>query len=134
MAWLKLNTLLAASYIAQAHAQSSAATSSGTATATSCSSTIAPRHAPSVAPGYSVQVVASGLKDPRGIIFDSQGHLLVVQQGYGISVLNLTDDGGACVRAGKPTDIILGSGVSGFLFQITITVVLPEVSTHTYKF
>ncbi|KAF2704490.1 soluble quino protein glucose dehydrogenase [Pleomassaria siparia CBS 279.74] len=81
-------------------------TTAATVSATACSSTIAPRYTPLVASGYSVQVVASGLSAPRGIIFDSEGHLLVVQQGYGISSLNLTDDGGACVRAGEPTDVI----------------------------
>ena len=97
-------------YIVRVHAQSSGPATATTATA--CSSTIAPRHAPSVAPGYTVQVVASGLRDPRGIIFDSSGHLLVVQQGYGISSLNLTDNGGACVTAGQPTDLIVDEAVS----------------------
>ena len=102
-----LKSLLALLLIARVsvHAQ--------TSTAAACSSTIAPQHAPTVAAGWTAQVVASGLRDPRGIIFDQEGHLLVVQQGYGISSLTLTDDEGACVRAtGNATDIIVDSAVS----------------------
>lgn len=101
-------SLLALCFIAGVQAQSS------TASAASCSSTIAPAHGqPSVAAGWQVNVVASGLRDPRGILFDGEGHLLVVQQGYGISSLELTNDAGACVRAtGDPTDIIVDESVS----------------------
>lgn len=60
-----------------------------------------------------MQVVASGLTDTRGIIFDSDDHLLVVQRGYGISSLTLTQDDGACVRAeGGPHDVIVDERVS----------------------
>lgn len=81
--------------------------------APSCSSTISPQHAqPSVAAGWTAQVVASGLTDPRGIIFDGEGHLLVVQQGKGIASLALEGDG-PCVRAtGDPQDIVLDEAVS----------------------
>ncbi|KAF2120882.1 soluble quino protein glucose/sorbosone dehydrogenase [Lophiotrema nucula] len=103
-----LKSLLALYFIAGVQAQSS------TASAASCSSTIAPAHGqPSVAAGWQVNVVASGLRDPRGILFDGEGHLLVVQQGYGISSLELTDDAGACVRAtGDPTDIIVDESLN----------------------
>lgn len=67
-------------------------------TASACQSSIAPQHAaPSVAPGFRVEVVANGLRDPRGILFDSEGGLLVVEQGHGISRLRLTGDG-PCVK------------------------------------
>jgi glucose/arabinose dehydrogenase len=67
-------------------------------TASTCTSSIAPQHAaPSVAPGFRVQVVANGLRDPRGIVFDSEGGLLVVEQAHGISRLRLSGDG-ACVK------------------------------------
>lgn len=66
--------------------------------APACQSSIAPQHAaPSVVPGFRVEVVANGLRDPRGILFDSEGGLLVVEQGHGISRLRLTGDG-PCVR------------------------------------
>ncbi|KAF2495821.1 soluble quino protein glucose dehydrogenase [Lophium mytilinum] len=72
-----------------------------------CSTTLSPKNAaPSVAPGWDVKVVATGLTSPRGIIFDTSGHLLVVQRNTGIVSLPLTDNGGSCVTAGKPTVVI----------------------------
>lgn len=66
--------------------------------ATACASPIAPQNgAPLVAPGFRVEVVANGLRDPRGIIFDREGGLLVVEQEHGVSRLRLTGDG-ACIR------------------------------------
>jgi hypothetical protein len=61
--------------------------------------------------------VATGLTNPRGIIFDSSGHLLVLQQGKGIGSLSLTDNGGACVIAGQPNDVIL-DGTVGKLYGL----------------
>lgn len=103
-------SLLAILYIATTNVNAQ----SSSASASACSSTIAPQYGqPSVAPGWNVQVVASGLTDTRGIIFDSDDHLLVVQRGYGISSLTLTQDDGACVRAeGGPHDVIVDERVS----------------------
>ncbi|KAF2018623.1 soluble quino protein glucose dehydrogenase [Aaosphaeria arxii CBS 175.79] len=86
------------------HAQQGSSATSAQA----CSSTISPQHGqPSVAPGWTVQVVASGLSSPRGLKFDSEGNLLVVQQDVGISRLRLTNDDGACVKIdGDVEDII----------------------------
>jgi len=84
-----------------------------TSSAPTCSTTLTPKNAaPSVASGWDARVVATGLTNPRGIIFDSSGHLLVVQQGKGIGSLSLTDNGGACVIAGHPSDVILDGTVS----------------------
>jgi glucose/arabinose dehydrogenase len=84
-----------------------------TSSAAACSSTIAPKYAaPSVAAGWEAKVIASGLTKPRGIIFDARDHLLVVQQGKGVSSLQLTDDGGSCVLAGKARDVIADETVS----------------------
>jgi glucose/arabinose dehydrogenase len=67
-------------------------------TASACASSIAPQNAaPSVAPGFRVEVVANGLRDPRGIMFDAEGGLLVVEQRHGVSRLRLEGDG-PCVR------------------------------------
>ncbi|KAF2869749.1 hypothetical protein BDV95DRAFT_497230 [Massariosphaeria phaeospora] len=73
-----------------------------------CASTLAPKNAaPSVAPGWSAQVVASGLQKPRGMVFDTRGHLLVVQQGVGIARVRLSAEKGACVRAeGEVADVV----------------------------
>lgn len=51
----------------------------------------APFKAPvTVAPGYSAQVLFSNLTTPRGITFDSEGNLLVVERGFGITAFTPT--------------------------------------------
>jgi hypothetical protein len=45
------------------------------------------------ATGYEYQLLAKGLTKPRGIVFDSQGHLLVLESGKGITALTLKDEG-----------------------------------------
>ncbi|KAF1835514.1 soluble quino protein glucose dehydrogenase [Decorospora gaudefroyi] len=84
--------------IAAGLASSVVLTAKAQTTASACASPIAPQHAtPSVAPGFRVEVVANGLRDPRGIVFDGEGGLLVVEQEHGISRLRLTGEG-PCVR------------------------------------
>lgn len=107
-----LKSLLAALYIAHAGVHAQSTTSS--VSSAGCASTIAPQHGqPSVAPGWNVQVVASGLRNPRGIVFDQEGRLLVLELTHGISTLTLTGDDGPCVRAeGEPQEIIANEDVS----------------------
>lgn len=83
------------------------------AQATACAKPIAPQKAaPSVAPGFRVEVVANGLRDPRSLLFDQQGGLLVVEQGHGISRLSLTGDG-ACVQVeGQVQNVVEDGSVS----------------------
>ncbi|KAF2424223.1 soluble quino protein glucose dehydrogenase [Tothia fuscella] len=74
--------------------QSTRAQSSSSA----CSATLSASYAaPSVASGYQAKLVANKLTKPRSIIFDSEGHLLVVESGKGITSLTLRDDGNGCV-------------------------------------
>lgn len=102
----RVKSLLVAFHIACVGVQAQSTTAPASAAA--CSSTITPQHAqPSVASGWSAQVVASGLADPRGIVFDQEGHLLVVEQGRGISSLTLTGDEGVCVRAEGDAELII---------------------------
>ena len=58
-------------------------------------------------------MVANGLRSPRGIIFDSKGHLLVVQQGVGVVHLEFDDGGGTCLDVSKKTSLINSNLVSG---------------------
>lgn len=108
------NSLLAALYIVGVSAQTTQSASPASTSPTACASTIAPRNGqPSVAPGWQVNVVASGLTDPRGIVFDGERSMLVVQQGIGVSRLRLTNDDGPCVRIdGRVEDIIADDAVS----------------------
>ncbi|RAR11318.1 soluble quino protein glucose dehydrogenase [Stemphylium lycopersici] len=89
---------MALRHLVAAGLSASSVIGSAKAQVTVCESPIAPQNAaPSVAPGFHAEVVANGLRDPRGIIFDREGGLLVVEQGYGVSRLSLTGDG-ACVQ------------------------------------
>jgi glucose/arabinose dehydrogenase len=79
---------------------------------TSCSVTLTASYpTPSVAAGFSARLIANGLTAPRGIIFDSQGHLLVVEQGSGIVALSLTDDGGDCLSVASKGTVVNDTSV-----------------------
>lgn len=61
------------------------------------------------ADGYEYQLLVKGLSKPRGIIFDSQGHLLVVEKGKGLTALTLKDEGPTgCVRVESNRPIVDG--------------------------
>lgn len=97
-----------------------AQTTSGTAS--SCPTTIsASVAAPSVAPGYEARLVASGLNKPRGIAFDSQGHLLVIEQTAGIVALNLADNGGVCVTSPSRSVVVNDTTVTQPFIHIAAT-------------
>lgn len=73
----------------------------------SCPSALKPSYpAPSLAPGYTAQLIARNLTKPRGIIVDSEGHLLVVQQKVGITSLGIQDVGDRCLKVSQKTDVI----------------------------
>ncbi|KAI9844217.1 MAG: hypothetical protein M1837_005723 [Sclerophora amabilis] len=67
--------------------------------------------APSVAPGYEARLVATDLEQPRGLVFDSRGHLLVLEQGVGIRNLELADRGGTCIDVVRSTVVIASSAL-----------------------
>lgn len=61
------------------------------------------------ADGYEYQLLVKGLSKPRGIIFDSQGHLLVVESGKGLTALTLKDEGPTgCVRVESNQPVVDG--------------------------
>ena len=73
----------------------------------SCASALQPSYpAPSLAPGYTAQLIATNLTKPRGLIFDSQGHLLVVQQQVGITSLVIQDEGDRCLKVSQKSEVI----------------------------
>jgi glucose/arabinose dehydrogenase len=59
--------------------------------------------APVVAKGFTARVVISGLTRPRGMIFDSEGNLLVVQNRKEITGFRMTNAGGCVKTAEKRT-------------------------------
>ena len=60
---------------------------------------------PSVVAPYQFRLVATNLTRPRGIIFDSAGNLLVVQQRTNIVGLKLQGSGD-CLVAAKPQVVV----------------------------
>ena len=63
---------------------------------------VTPRAEPVVADGYEARVILSGLQRPRHLAFDTEGNLLVSQQGgAGISrvVLEESADGEGCATS-----------------------------------
>lgn len=103
---LKASILSLAVCFAPALAQSTSA-----APQPKCSTTLSATYAaPSIAAPYQYRLVASGLKKPRGIKFDSEGNLLVVEQLAGIVALTLSGDG-SCLTASKPSLVVNNTAV-----------------------
>lgn len=106
-------TMLAAVFIA-AFVGSAAA-------ADSCSNSLKVSYpAPVAADGWSYRLVANGFIKPRGILFDTDGALIVVDSGAGIFHLALTDDGGTCVSVDKQTTLVESE-------EVTITSTHPHL-------
>lgn len=61
---------------------------------------------PTVASGYSLQVVATGLSRPRGLAFDGQGHLLVVEQGSGTISSHVVGEANGCVTLEQSSTVV----------------------------
>ena len=79
----------------------------------SCPGALTPSYAqPVFAAGWQGNLIANGLKAPRGLQLDTLGNLLVVQQGVGIVHLQFTDNGGTCLTLAKQTTLITSSDVS----------------------
>lgn len=68
--------------------------------------------APSLASGYQAQLVANRLRRPRSIIFDSEGNLLVVEAGRGITGLTFQESGNGCLSVSATKAIINDTSVS----------------------
>ena len=83
---------------------------------TSCSSSISPSYsAPVVADGYSARIVANGFNGPRMITFDSQGHLLVLENGHGITAVTFNDAGGNCLSVASTHSVVNDTSVREIL-------------------
>jgi predicted permease len=89
-----------------------AALSSIVVAQTSCSSSIAPSYsAPVVAKGFSARIVANGFNGPRMITFDSEGHLLILEKGQGITAVTFNDAGGNCLSVASQHMVVNDTSV-----------------------
>ncbi len=52
-----------------------------------------------------MQVVATGLSKPRGILLDNAGNLLVVEQGRGVVSAHTLNENNGCVSVGTSSDV-----------------------------
>ncbi|KAK3385849.1 soluble quino protein glucose/sorbosone dehydrogenase [Podospora didyma] len=57
------------------------------------------RYKLSAAPGWNYALLATGLSTPRGLVFDSEGHLLILQSGQGVTAHTIGADG--CISSSK---------------------------------
>jgi len=72
-----------------------------------CASVQTPSYSrPVVGAGYVAQLVVTGLRRPRGIRFDGNGALLVVQQGQGIQRITFDDNGATCLNVKESKELI----------------------------
>lgn len=80
-----------------------------------CSNILSPSYeAPVVGSGWTAQLIATGLTAPRGIVFDTTGALLVVQQGVGILRVIFNDFGGTCLAVNQTSTLVNNTDVSSF--------------------
>lgn len=78
-----------------------------------CSNVLTPSYsAPVVGSGWTAQLVVTGLTKPRGIVWDSNGHLLVVQQGVGLTGISFSENSTTCLGAATSGSIIDNPDVS----------------------
>jgi glucose/arabinose dehydrogenase len=83
------------------------------ASSSPCATVLTPAYsAPVVAKGWKAQLIATGLSNPRGIKFDTNGSLLVLEQGVGLRHLTFNDNGGTCLSVNGNTSVITDEEVS----------------------
>lgn len=74
-------------------------TTGSTKIPTSCSGAGTPKFSSVLATGWKATKILGGLTSPRTIVFDSQGNMLVIQNGKGISYHVMSPDG--CITSTK---------------------------------
>jgi glucose/arabinose dehydrogenase len=84
----------------------------------SCSNNLSVTYpAPVAASGWQFRLIANGFTRPRGIAFDGDGGLLVVESGAGVTHLTLDDEGGTCLTVRSKKRLIADENVS-FLYEL----------------
>ncbi|KAF9763084.1 hypothetical protein IL306_003251 [Fusarium sp. DS 682] len=65
-----------------------------------------PYPAPVTADNWNYSIIANELRRPRGILFDSEGALIIIDSGNGIIHFELEDEGGTCLQVRKKTTLL----------------------------
>lgn len=68
--------------------------------------------APATDSNWNYSITANELRRPRGILFDSEGALVVIDSGNGIIHFELDDEGGTCLQVKKKTTLLKKNNVS----------------------
>ncbi|CAK7225740.1 hypothetical protein SCUCBS95973_005965 [Sporothrix curviconia] len=90
---------------------------------------------PVVGSGWTAQLIASGLTSPRRLLFDSNGSLLVVEAGKGITRLTLTDHGGTCLVVANKTTVVANTALNhGLALSTTPSILLASSSDAVYGY
>lgn len=71
--------------------------------------------APVAANGWTYRLIAKDLSRPRGILFDNEGGLIIVDSGAGLVHLKIKDDGGSCLSVEEKTTLLETDDVSGWI-------------------
>ena len=100
-----------------------------TTNAQNCPNGLKPSYpAPVVANGWSAQIVAVGLTSPRGIIFDSEGAMLIVEQRRGIRRIRFTGDG-TCLSVADNQVLVSNTDV-GLLHIPVLAIPMYDADIH----
>lgn len=103
-------SILQAAFVALVlHSQSTASQGIG-----SCSVDLKASYpAPVVAADYNARLISTGLQRPRGLVFDKNSALLVVEFRTGISHVTFSsDDGATCLAVGKTVTLVRDSSLT----------------------
>lgn len=84
--------------------------------------------APVLSDGWEATLVANDLTAPRGIVFDSEGGLLVVDKGVGVVRYEFTDGGSGCLDVSKKTSLVNYTGVSIISISETLRADMPQLN------
>jgi len=86
-------------------------------TAVTCPALTAEYSNPILSDGWEAKLIVNDLTEPRGILFDNRGGLLVVQQNVGIVHFQFDDGGGTCLEVKKKTFLVNSTSVC-FLYTL----------------
>lgn len=72
---------------------------------------------PVAADGWSYRLIAANLTRPRGIVFDTEGSLIVVDAGVGLVHISFDDDDGSCLHVRETKTLLENEDVSSELLD-----------------